>query len=157
MPKIFVSHTSDDDDLSRRIADRLDLNGIETNRSAEIRPGEYWANYVHDYIADSDAVIVVIKDGSTQSEQVQREIEIARTLEKPTYYLTIQLDEGIDEVAAKRLETDVPGTLRDMTDYMDGLMRRSFPGLALFPGKGTSPLPLDPPPPPPPATAAADE
>lgn len=81
---VFVSYARSDGEISRRIADRLELAGhsvwIDTD---DIVGSERWRASIGSAITNSDVVLLVVSSASMQSENVEREVTVAAEQDRP--------------------------------------------------------------------------
>lgn len=75
--KVFISHSSKDKNLVRRIADALEASGMDVWDDSEILPGENWAEKIAKALEESQAMVVLLTPESLSSEQVLREVGYA--------------------------------------------------------------------------------
>lgn len=82
MPSVFLSHSSDDKPVVRKIADRLRQQGIRVwIDEAEIHVGESLIEKISEAIHDTDFVAAIISKRSVNSSWVQKELSLAMTKE----------------------------------------------------------------------------
>lgn len=76
--KVFISHSSKDIDLVRRIADGLKESGMDVwDDTREILPGENWAEKIAKALEESQAMVVLLTPDSLNSKWMEWEIEYA--------------------------------------------------------------------------------
>ena len=86
MPKVFISHSNQDSDETRFIADSLRRAGFGVWVDFEnIRGGADWLCEIQAGIARCDAVVVVLSESSASSVWVERECLYAWQLNKPVF------------------------------------------------------------------------
>jgi len=91
MPKIFISHSTKDNDSTRIIADTLKQAGFEVWVDFEsIRDGARWLREIQNGIDDCDGVVVVLSRASRQSEWVEKECLYTFGLQKPVFIALIE-------------------------------------------------------------------
>ena len=75
--KIFLSHSSADEDFARELATRLSEAGFGVWSDQELLPGENWAQEVAHALDESKAMVVLLSPDATRSPWINREIEYA--------------------------------------------------------------------------------
>lgn len=81
-PSIFLSHNHKDKEFVRRLARDLDCHGIRVwLDEAELKIGDSLIEKIRDGIDGVDYVAVILSENSVQSRWVQKEIDVAMTLE----------------------------------------------------------------------------
>jgi len=75
--KVFLSHTSEDRQAARILADELEQAGFEVWSADLLLPGDNWADELAEALRSSDAMVVLISPSSVRSEWIRREIEYA--------------------------------------------------------------------------------
>lgn len=91
MPKIFLSHSTKDNDTTRIIADSLRQAGFDIWVDFEsIRDGARWLREIQNGIDDCDAVVVLLSKASRQSEWVEKECLYTFGLKKPIFIALIE-------------------------------------------------------------------
>ena len=91
MPSIFISHSTQDNEKTRRIANSLKQAGLDVWVDFEsIRDGTRWSHEIQTGIDSCDAVIVVLSKASRQSEWVEKECLYAFGLRKPVFIALIE-------------------------------------------------------------------
>jgi len=76
--KVFISHSSQDDELAGRIASYLEKAGLDVwYDKREIMPGDNWADKIAQGLRESDAMVVLLSEGALSSEFVRRNIDFA--------------------------------------------------------------------------------
>lgn len=91
MPKIFISHSTKDNNITGIIADALKQAGFDVWVDFEsIRDGARWLREIQDGIDGCDAVVVVLSRASRQSEWVEKECLYTFGLKKPVFIALIE-------------------------------------------------------------------
>jgi|SRR5256885_2184832 len=76
--QVFISHSSKDEVLVRRIADVLKASGMDVwDDTREIMPGENYAEKVAQALKESEAMIVLLTSEGINSKWMRWEIEYA--------------------------------------------------------------------------------
>jgi len=76
--KVFISHSSTNNDLVRKISDELRRSGMDVwDDTREILPGENWAQKTSQALEESQAMIVLLTPESIDSKWINWEIEFA--------------------------------------------------------------------------------
>jgi len=76
--KVFISYSSKDDALAGRIASYLEHAGLDVwYDKREIMPGDNWADKIAQGLRESDAMVVLLSEGSLSSEVNRRNIDFA--------------------------------------------------------------------------------
>jgi len=82
MTTLFISHSSKDKFFVRNLADRLVAEGVKVwIDEAEIKIGDSLIQKITEGVKDSDYLIVVLSQSSTNSSWVQKELQMAMTKE----------------------------------------------------------------------------
>lgn len=93
MPRVFLSHSTQDKDFVENLASRLTKAGLDVWYDKwEIRVGDSIAEKIEDGISASDFLIVVLSKNSVKSPWVRRELDAAITREisrKGAYILPV--------------------------------------------------------------------
>lgn len=91
MPKIFLSHSTKDNDMTRTISDSLKQAGFEVWVDFEsIRDGSRWLHEIQSGIDACDGVVVVLSKPARQSEWVEKECLYTFGLKKPLFIALIE-------------------------------------------------------------------
>ena len=91
MPKIFLSHSTKDNDTTRTISDTLKQAGFEVWVDFEsIRDGTRWLHEIQSGIDACDGVVVLLSKASRQSEWVEKECLYTFGLKKPLFIALIE-------------------------------------------------------------------
>ena len=91
MPKIFLSHSTKDNDITRTISDSLKRAGFEVWVDFEsIGDGERWLHEIQKGIDACDGVVVLLSKASRQSEWVEKECLYTFGLKKPLFIALIE-------------------------------------------------------------------
>jgi hypothetical protein len=99
MTKAFISHAVSDEKLARRLADALNLQGVEaTWADAVVVPGEAWAARLQDEIGCSDFVFLIVSRQSEGNEWVTSEIAmaLAEAAKRGTRVVPVLAEEGVE-------------------------------------------------------------
>ena len=76
--KVFLSHSSDDRDLLRKITDELKRAGMEVwDDTREIYPGDNWAQVTSQALEESQAMVVLLTPESIGSKWIKWDIQYA--------------------------------------------------------------------------------
>lgn len=75
--KVFISHSSKDEALARRIADVLKKEGLEVWDDREIFPGDNWAAKVAKALDESNAMVVLLTANGIASRSVRQDVSYA--------------------------------------------------------------------------------
>lgn len=156
MPRVFLSHSSQDKFFVRELAERLQAVGVDVwLDEAEIKVGESLTEKIGRAIDETDHVAVILSQNSVNSEWVQRELEIALQKELK--------QRGVVVLPLLLEHVEVPPFLRDKL-YADfstpELYEQNFPKLLDALGvlrDATPPTPLKPKPTETPAVANLTE
>ena len=90
MPSIFLSHNVKDKPFARRLAKELLSNGVQVwIDEAEMKVGDSLIRKISEGIAGADSVGVVLSPYSVESRWVQKEVEVAATIEVDGRSLTV--------------------------------------------------------------------
>jgi len=91
MSKIFLSHSTKDNEITRTISDTLKQAGFEVWVDFEsIRDGERWLHEIQNGIDACDGVVVLLSKASRQSEWVEKECLYTFGLKKPLFIALIE-------------------------------------------------------------------
>ena len=74
---VFISYSSADELLARRLAQTLEGEGLRVWDAREVLPGENWAAKAGEALKEAEAMIVLLTPDALRSSQVRREIEYA--------------------------------------------------------------------------------
>lgn len=89
--KIFISHSSKDAKKAMAICDMLEKNGKKCFIAPrDIKQGEIYAESIVNGIDDSDAVILLLSEGTNDSPHVLREVERAVSKKIPVFAYKIE-------------------------------------------------------------------
>jgi predicted nucleotide-binding protein len=72
--KVFISHTSTDTKLARRVADTLRVAVFQVWDDTQILPGENWAESLGKALDESDAMVVLLTPSSVHSSHITHEV-----------------------------------------------------------------------------------
>jgi hypothetical protein len=76
--KVFISYSSRDKALARRVAEVLEAAGLSVWADwREILPGDNWAEKIGQGLRESDAMVVLLTPDALESDSVQRDISYA--------------------------------------------------------------------------------
>jgi hypothetical protein len=85
-PYVFISHSSDDNDISLWLDQTLRAAGLDTWFDRHrIRPAARWAQMIDDGVRGCGALLVMLSRKAVRSEWVQREALLALELRKPLF------------------------------------------------------------------------
>lgn len=87
---IFISHSHQDEDYTRKLAEHLNQQGLEVWQDDRIDYGDRWWPTVVQSILDCAAFVVVMTPEAEASEWVGREILLAQREKKPIYPLRLR-------------------------------------------------------------------
>ncbi len=97
---VFLSHSSDDDEVAKKVRAALERWGVKVWIAPDdISGGRRWGEAIVDGIQSCDGVVFLSSEQSHASEQTEKEIGIADELNKPI--VPVRLD-----------ETDLPNQFR---------------------------------------------
>lgn len=114
-PYVFLSHSSQDNPITQRLADDLEDAGFTVWVDfEEIGDGERWVKRIQDGVDHCSALVVVMSRAARQSEWVERETVLALRLRKPLFIARVQ-DVPLPLQLITRQFTDF------VTDYGAGL------------------------------------
>src|SRR5262245_6690498 len=95
--KVFISNSSQDDELAGRIAAYLDEAGLDVwYEKREIMPGDNWADKIAQGLRESDAMVVLLSEDALGSEFVRRNIDFALS-QKPFRHRVVPVFVGRSE------------------------------------------------------------
>lgn len=77
MLKVFISHSSKDVALARKIADVLKKEGLEVWDDREIFPGDNWAAKVAKALDEANAMVVLLTANGIASRSVRQDVSYA--------------------------------------------------------------------------------
>src|SRR2546421_12368597 len=81
--KVFISHSSKDQDLAARVVSSLEKSGLDVwYDKREILPGDNWADKIAQGLKESDAMAVLLTPSALESDSVNWDIDFALT-QKP--------------------------------------------------------------------------
>ena len=76
--KVFLSYSSEDGEVAKKLGSRLAETGLEIWDPAEsLFPGDNWALRIGRALEESDAMVVLVSPSSMKSESVRQELEYA--------------------------------------------------------------------------------
>jgi len=76
--QVFLSHSSKDRDLIRRISDELRRAGLDVwDDSIEVLPGDNWAQMTSQALEESQAMVVLLTPESIDSKWIKWDIQFA--------------------------------------------------------------------------------
>jgi hypothetical protein len=76
--QVFISHSSNDKDLVRRIADVLKESGMDVwDDTREILPGDNWAEKIAKALEESQAMVVLLTPDTLNSKWMSWDIQYA--------------------------------------------------------------------------------
>ena len=91
MTKIFISHSTKNNDFSQYLAESLREQGFEVWVDLDsIRDGDPWLRSIEGAIRDCDAAVVVMSKVARDSEWVEREVLMVMDLGKRLYIAMIE-------------------------------------------------------------------
>src|SRR5262245_43720781 len=82
MPSIFISYAREQKDQAQLLAEDLAASGHTVWWDHLIDPGRDFDDYIHERIAEADAVIVLWSDNAVASSYVKGEARMANRLKK---------------------------------------------------------------------------
>lgn len=103
---VFISYSSKDQKIVEGLSAYLEQHKIRCFVAyRDIKKGEVWARAIVKALSDSRMMLVVFSDNFNQSEQVDREIELASEDHKPilTFRITEHQFEGVKKYYLKNL------------------------------------------------------
>ena len=81
MPKVFISHSSNDKDFASRLAYDLEQNGIPVWFDLwEVKVGDSIVEKIELGLQECDYLIIILSKTSTTSRWVQEELSAANTI-----------------------------------------------------------------------------
>ena len=90
-PFIFISHSSKDNDLVRKLGTDLRSAGFNVWIDFEaIQDGERWLHSIEQGVSDCGAAVIVMSAGARESEWVEREALMLLDLRKPIFIAMIE-------------------------------------------------------------------
>jgi len=76
--QVFLSHSSKDRDLIRKISDELRRAGLDVwDDSIEVLPGDNWAQMTSQALEESQAMVVLLTPESIDSKWIKWDIQFA--------------------------------------------------------------------------------
>ena len=152
MNSLFISHSSEDAEVTQRIADRLRGEGYESifldfDPELGISAGKFWEKELYAQLRMCDAIVFVATVASCSSRWCFAELALARSLSKVVVALRLEREArhpllkdtqwidlpAEDEKAFQRLWTSLKSLGLDPRDSLAWDRRRSpYPGLASF-------------------------
>jgi hypothetical protein len=75
--RVFISHSSKDTKLVRRIGDALRNEGFQVWDDDQIFPGDNWAELIANQLRESDAMVVLLTPNSVDSPYINAEVGYA--------------------------------------------------------------------------------
>ncbi|MDQ7033988.1 MAG: toll/interleukin-1 receptor domain-containing protein [Anaerolineae bacterium] len=88
---VFISHSSKDNDIVRKLGDDLRTNGIPVWIDFEaIEDGSRWLQRIEQGVRDCAAAVIVMSAGARESEWVEREALMLLDLGKPLFIAIIK-------------------------------------------------------------------
>ena len=76
--KVFVSHTTEDADLARRVGKALEDAGFDVwDAARDVLPGDNWALEAGQALRDADAMVVLLTPAGVRSPFVRADLEYA--------------------------------------------------------------------------------
>ena len=76
--KIFLAHARKDDNVARRLAERLQQCGFDVwDAQDQIVPGDNWAKKIGAALDNSDLLLILLTPGAIKSDGLRRDIEFA--------------------------------------------------------------------------------
>jgi hypothetical protein len=76
--KVFISHSSKDEALARKVAATLEEAGLDAwYGEREIMPGDNWAEKIGEGLKESDAMVVLLTPHGLESDLVRLDIDHA--------------------------------------------------------------------------------
>ncbi len=76
--KVFISHSSKDQDLAARVVSSLEKSGLDVwYDKREILPGDNWADKIAQGLRESDAMVVLLTPSALESDSVNWDIDFA--------------------------------------------------------------------------------
>jgi hypothetical protein len=88
-PKVFLSYASQDGNVADKIARALDKRGVIVRRDISILEGSFPLEHIHDLIAASDYLIVLLSPNTKKSDKVMYEMSTAVAKELTARDITI--------------------------------------------------------------------
>ena len=75
--KVFISHSSSDAKLAKRVAAVLKEAGFQVWDDTQILPGENWGEKLAEALQESEAMIILLTPASLHSQNISHEIGYA--------------------------------------------------------------------------------
>lgn len=96
--RVFISHSDEDQDRIRELVRQLENEGLDVFYDAnEVFPGDNWAAKVGKAIESSQAMVVVLTEGASRSQRVQRDIQYAlSSLKYKNRLITVVVDKSAE-------------------------------------------------------------
>ncbi len=111
MPKIFISHSSSDNESALQIARALRRNGLDVFYDAwSLNPGDSLVDKIQTGVADANVLVVLLSNSSVRSGWVRQEIN--------AFFNSAISDRGIRIIPVLLDDVEVPPLLRDRL-YVD--------------------------------------
>lgn len=153
MASLFLSHSSEDNDIAARLAEGLRAAGFEAlfldfDPAMGIPPGRDWERELYSQLRRSDGIVFLASTASTASRWCFSELALARSINKPIFPVAvgaaprhellrhlqwISLDSELRDGAVRHL---VDGLARGGLDPRDAFawdtLRSPYPGLDPF-------------------------
>lgn len=126
-PTIFISHSTDDNDFTRALAEELRDAGLDVWVDLDsIRQGEKWLRAIEKAINDCTATVVVMSSAGRASEWVERETLMVMDLGKPVFIALID-DSPLPLHLINRQFTDFRDDLDGATQSLIAELKASKP------------------------------
>ncbi len=96
IPKVFISHSSEDKSYVGTFAERLRANGVDAWYDEwEIGPGDSFVQKINQGLGDCDKFIIVVSENSIKSRWVQEELSsaVVRRIEGEAEIIPVRLDD----------------------------------------------------------------
>jgi hypothetical protein len=104
LPRLFVSHSSLDADLTRQVCHRLAASYDVLVDYSELKPGVDWPRHLHEYMAHCHAAVLLLTPNAVASSWVLKEATILswrRSLDPSFQFFPVRFP-GVDDAMLKR-------------------------------------------------------